>query len=82
MPCTTTQNTIGATIIEISFRKASLKILRPIAKSGTAIPSTIPSKSAARTWTNSDVYSGFRAAVAAVVAMAVIERSLIRCKTS
>src|SRR5471032_3080266 len=66
MPCTTTQNTIGATIIEISFRKASLKILRLTAKSGTAIPSTIPSKSATRTWTNSDVYSGFRAAGAAV----------------
>src|SRR3979411_743506 len=61
MPCTTTQNTIGATIIEISFRKASLKIFRPMAKSGTAMPSTIPSRSATRTWTNSDVYSGFRA---------------------
>ena len=74
MPCTTTQNTIGATIIEISFRKASLKIFRLTAKSGTAIPSTIPSSSAARTWTNSDVYSGFRA-TGAVVAMVVIERS-------
>jgi hypothetical protein len=65
MPCTTTQNTIGATIIEISFKKASLKILRLMAKSGTAMPSTIPSSSAARTWTNSDVYSGFRATGAA-----------------
>src|SRR5882672_8006476 len=61
MPCTTTQNTIGATIIEISFRKASLKIFRLMAKSGTAMPSTIPSSNATRTWTNSDVYSGFRA---------------------
>ncbi len=43
MPCTTTQNTIGATIIEISFRNASLKILSPTAKSGAAIPSTMPS---------------------------------------
>ena len=34
MPCTTTQNTIGATIIEISFRKASLEIPRLIAKAG------------------------------------------------
>src|ERR1700704_1288013 len=65
MPCTTTQNTIGATIIEISFKKASLKIFRPMAKSGTAMPSTTPSSSATRTWTNSDVYSGFRAIGAA-----------------
>jgi hypothetical protein len=49
MPWTTTQNTIGATIIEISFRKASLKIFRLMANPGTAIPSTIPSRSAART---------------------------------
>ena len=55
MPCTTTQNTIGATIIEISFRKASLKILSPMAKSGAAIPSTMPSSSAASTWTKRDV---------------------------
>ena len=49
MPWTTTQNTIGATIIEISFRKASLKILRLTAKSGVAMPSTIPSSSATST---------------------------------
>src|SRR3954447_14247813 len=65
MPCTTTQNTIGATIIEISFKKASLKIFRLMAKSGAATPSTIPSSSATRTWTNSEVYSGFRAIGAA-----------------
>src|ERR1700716_1499054 len=65
MPCTTTQNTIGATIIEISFKKASLKIFRLMAKSGAAMPSTIPIRSATRTWTNSDVYSGFRAIGAA-----------------
>ncbi|MGY4175178.1 hypothetical protein ACVIHH_000469 [Bradyrhizobium sp. USDA 4518] len=55
MPCTTTQNTIGATIIEISFRKASLKIFNPIAKSGAAMPMTMPSSSATSTCTNSDV---------------------------
>ena len=34
MPCTTTQKTIGATIIEISFRKASLRTLSSIANFG------------------------------------------------
>jgi hypothetical protein len=75
MPCTTTQNTIGATINEISFKNASLKIFRLTAKSGTAIPSTIPSRSAKRTCTNSDVYSGFRA-IGATVVIVAIERSL------
>ena len=42
-------------MIEISFRKASLRILSPMAKSGTAIPRMTPSTSAARTWTNSEV---------------------------
>src|SRR4051812_45369739 len=76
MPCTTTQNTIGATIIEISFRKASLKIFSPMAKSGAAMPSTIPSSSATRTWTNSDEYSGFRA-IGAAAEMVDIGRFLI-----
>src|ERR1700733_12338668 len=60
MPCTTTQNTIGATIIEISFRKASLKIFSSTAKSGVATPRAIPSSKAARTCTKSDRYRGFR----------------------
>ena len=37
MPCTTTQKTIGATIIEISLRKASLKNFKPTANPGASI---------------------------------------------
>src|SRR5271170_6405383 len=55
MPCTTTQNTIGATIIEISLRKASLRILSSIANPGANTPSTTPRTSAAATWLNSEV---------------------------
>jgi hypothetical protein len=38
MPCTTTQKTIGPTIIEISLRKPTEKTFRPMAKPGTATP--------------------------------------------
>src|SRR5690349_3414058 len=58
MPCTTTQKTMWPTIIEISLRKPSLSTLSCTAKAGTAMPSTMPSASAASTWTNSDWYSG------------------------
>jgi hypothetical protein len=55
MPCTTTQNTIGATIIEISLRNASLRIFRLIAKSGVSTPNAMPRSRAISTWTNSDL---------------------------
>src|SRR5471030_1860531 len=58
MPCTTTQKTIGATIIEMSFRKASLKNFRPVAKPGVIMPRTTPRMSATTTCTNSDLYKG------------------------
>ena len=55
MPCTTTQNTMGATIMEISLRKASLKNFSPTAKPGAAMPSTTPPIRAATTWMNNDL---------------------------
>src|SRR6201995_4662460 len=82
MPWTTTQNTVGATIMEISFKKASLKIFRLTAKSGTAMPSTIPSTSAARTWTNSEVYSGLRATGSAAVMVVDIEHPHVGSRKS
>jgi hypothetical protein len=55
MPCTTTQNTIGATIMVMSLRNASLKNLSPVAKPGAAIPRMTPSTSPAITCRNRDL---------------------------
>ena len=51
---------MGATIIEISLRKASLRIFNSTAKSGVATPSRMPRRSAASTCTNRDFHSAER----------------------
>src|SRR5580704_1108136 len=79
MPCTTTQNTIGATIIVISLRKASLRIFSSTAKPGVATPSTMPRSSAASTWTNNDFHSAERPAGsgASVVETAAVDMAYL-----
>src|SRR5271156_1578066 len=61
MPCTTTQNTIGATIIVMSLRKPSLNTSRPLAKSGAYTPIKMPTSAATRTWRKSEWYMRPRA---------------------
>jgi hypothetical protein len=55
MPCTTTQNTIGAISILISLMKPSPSGFSFTANSGAAIPSSTPMMTASTTCPNSDL---------------------------
>src|ERR1700683_2015627 len=88
MPCTTTQNTMGATIMEMSLRNASLRTFKLTAKPGTHTPNTMPKISPSSTCTNSDLNippspvlggaAGDRAAVDIEVPQVAVPRGLYR----